>query len=85
MEFYFYILYSSKIDMYYVGYTGEDLNSRIRKHNSNHKGFTGKTDDWELIFYENYPTRTSAYARERQVKSWKSRAAIHRLIKSKPL
>ncbi|MDP1799991.1 MAG: GIY-YIG nuclease family protein [Bacteroidota bacterium] len=35
-----YILFSPTKDKYYVGHTGDDLVERIRKHNSNHKGFT---------------------------------------------
>ncbi|MBK9670737.1 MAG: GIY-YIG nuclease family protein [Bacteroidetes bacterium] len=40
--FYVYILFSSLANKYYVGYTGDKLSTRLQKHNSNHKGFTGK-------------------------------------------
>ena len=83
MEYYLYILYSDKLDKYYIGYSGDELTARIRKHNSNHKGFTGKADDWILVYCEKYLTKALAYARERQIKGWKSRTAILRLIKSK--
>ena len=82
MAYYFYILYSEKLDKYYIGYSGDELTSRIRKHNSHHKGFTGKADDWILVYYEKYLTKSRAYSRERQIKSWKSRTAILKLIKS---
>ena len=36
-----YILYSLVTNKYYVRFTGDELQERIRKHNSNHKGFTG--------------------------------------------
>ena len=61
--YYLYILYFAKLDKYYVGHTGEDLQERLRKHNSNHKGFTGGTGDWQIVFYEEYPTKTEAYSR----------------------
>ena len=48
MIFKVYILFSQLKNKYYVGFTGDDLNKRIRKHNSDHKGFTGKTGDWML-------------------------------------
>ena len=40
-----YILYSETKNKYYVGYTRDSITERIRKHNSNHKGFTGETGD----------------------------------------
>ena len=79
MKYYFYILYSLTIDSYYVGHTS-DLESRIRKHNTHHKGYTGKANDWRLVYSEQYSDKKSAYARERQVKSWKSRTMIENLI-----
>lgn len=36
-------------DRYYVGHTGDDLEKRLSKHNSNHKGFTGGQGDWQVI------------------------------------
>ncbi|MBL7910664.1 MAG: GIY-YIG nuclease family protein [Bacteroidia bacterium] len=42
-----YILFSPSKNKYYVGHTGDDLVERIRKHNSNHKGFTGGIDKIE--------------------------------------
>jgi len=82
MQFYFYILYSLRRNKHYIGHTGEDLNERLRKHNSNHKGFTGKGDDWEIAYFEVFETKNMAYARERTVKSWKSKKRILRLIGS---
>ncbi|MFS4469779.1 GIY-YIG nuclease family protein [Maribacter sp. 2210JD10-5] len=77
---YFYIIYSKDIDSYYTGHSCEDLVERIRKHNSNHRGYTGKADDWILLFSERYGDKSAAYAREREVKSWKSRKRIEHLI-----
>ncbi len=81
MKYYFYILYSQKLDKYYIGST-QNLESRLRKHNSNHKGFTGKIGDWEIVYFETFDAKSLAYARERQVKNWKSRAAILKLIEN---
>ena len=77
-----YILYSMSLDRYYIGYTGELIASRLRKHLSNHKGFTGKQTDWLLVYSEEFGNKTAAMQRERQIKSWKSRAAIEKLIRS---
>jgi putative endonuclease len=80
MPFCVYILYSSTLDRYYVGHTGDDLQERLRKHNSNHKGFTGKIGDWTIIYTEMYQAKTTAYQCEREIKAWKSRKKIERLI-----
>ncbi|MCH6235892.1 GIY-YIG nuclease family protein [Cognataquiflexum rubidum] len=76
----FYILYSKNLDKYYVGHTCDVMDERLRKHNSNHKGFTGNSPDWILMYMEEYSDKESAYRRERQVKSWKSRKKILELI-----
>ncbi|MFD2037424.1 GIY-YIG nuclease family protein [Belliella marina] len=39
IEFFVYILQSLQDSSYYIGYTG-DLQTRVQKHNSPHKGFT---------------------------------------------
>jgi putative endonuclease len=79
----FYILYSSIRDRFYIGHTGDKLEERLRKHNSNHKGFTGGAGDWSVVYTENFPTKESAFKREQSVKAWKSRTMIERLIKNK--
>jgi putative endonuclease len=72
-------LFSSTRNKYYIGHTGDLLEERLRKHNSNHKGFTGKINDWKIVYTEVFELG-SAYKRERQIKSWKSRSKIKRLI-----
>ena len=80
MNYFLYILFSENLNRYYVGHTS-NIYARIKKHNSNHKGFTGKTNDWILVYSESFETKTQAYARERQVKKWKSRKKIVELTK----
>ena len=84
MPFTFYILYSAFADKYYVGFTGNGIVDRIPKHNSNHKGFTGKYKDWILAYSETYTTKTEALNREKKVKAWKSKDKIVSLIGSVP-
>ena len=78
--YHFYILYSSLADKYYIGHTGDILAERLRKHNSNHKGFTGSTPDWKIAYTETFPTKEAALHREREVKKWKSRKLVEKLI-----
>lgn len=79
MPFYIYILYSRQIDKFYVGST-EELESRLRRHNSNHKGFTGKVNDWEIVFSRAFETKSESIKFEKQIKSWKSRKKIEEFI-----
>ena len=78
--FYTYILFSPTKNRYYIGSTGDFLEERIRKHNSNHKGFTGGIGDWQLKHSETYSTSKEAKMRENQIKKWKSRILIEKLI-----
>ena len=47
-----YILFSPTLNQYYIGHTSETLEERVRKHLSNHKGFTAKTKDWIIVYHE---------------------------------
>ena len=75
-----YILYSSTINKYYIGYTADAMQERLRKDNSNHKGFTGKVDDWQVVYTENYSEKIAATKRELEIKAWKSRKRIEQLV-----
>lgn len=79
MAFFVYILYSEELDKYYIGVTA-DVEERLRKHLSNHKGYTGKAADWSVRLTEHYPDRTAALKREKQLKGWKNRLRIEELI-----
>ena len=76
---YFYILYSRKSDLYYYGST-HNLKIRLQKHKTNHKGWTGRDKEWQIVYYEKYASLTEALKREKQVKSWKNRKRTETLI-----
>lgn len=75
-----YIIYSQKLNKYYIGYSS-DVEDRIKKHNSNSKGFTNLGKPWTLIYSEQYDSKMEAMAREKQLKNWKNRERIEQLIK----
>jgi len=79
----FYILYSKSIDKFYIGAACSSMEERLRKHNSNHKGFTGKVSDWMIVHIEVFDKKELAFAREKEVKKWKSRKKIEQLIQNK--
>ena len=59
----------------YIGHTG-DLNQRLNQHNFGYGGreFTHGKGPWQMIHWEDYPTRTAAMKRERGLKSGRGRA-----------
>ena len=74
-----YILYPQKLDKYYIGQTS-NIDARIARHNSSKKGFTSTGKPWVLVYSEKFHDKSSALKREKQLKSWKSRKDIERLI-----
>ena len=76
---YAYILFSKSKNKYYIGSTS-NLEERLNKHNSNHKGFTGGIGDWKIIYSEKFENYNLALKREKQIKKWKSRVMIEKLI-----
>jgi putative endonuclease len=74
-----YILYSKDYDRYYVGST-EDIEARLKRHNSKMVPSTKKYGPWELVYTEFYSTRTEAFSWEQAFKSMKSRQYIEGLI-----
>jgi putative endonuclease len=77
--FFTYILISKLDNSYYVGSTN-NLENRLKKHNSGFVKSTKAKVPWELVYSEKYDNLSSVRVRESQIKSWKSRLAIERLI-----
>jgi len=76
-----YIIYSFKIDKYYIGQT-ENIENRLYRHNNNGSKSTKKANDWVLKYAEEFPTRVLAMKREAALKKKKSRVFIESLIRS---
>jgi putative endonuclease len=78
-KFYVYIL-QSKVDLsFYVGQT-EDLEIRLTKHNEGGSKYTSSKIPWDLVYFEEFDTRSESVRREREIKSKKSRKYIEYLI-----
>jgi putative endonuclease len=77
--FFVYILYSKKLDRYYVGYTA-DLGKRLSEHNTGTSTYTSRASDWELKYQEEFPSREEAHKRELAIKKKKSVKYIQWLI-----
>lgn len=78
--FFVYILNSIRTGRYYIG-SCIGIQERIKKHNSGIVKSTKHYLPWKLIYQESYQTLSEARKRELQIKNWKSRLAIERLIK----
>jgi putative endonuclease len=81
--YYFYILHSPTLNKYYIGHTS-NLSERVKKHNTNHKDFTGKAADWEIVYVEVFETKSGAAKRESQIKGWKNRERLEALVSKNP-
>jgi putative endonuclease len=77
-----YILYSQKLDRYYVGRT-EDIEWRLERHNMGWGRYTKGGIPWEVVYFETFSTKREAIKREREIKNRKSRQYIEHLIQNK--
>ncbi len=76
---YVYILRSLKDDSFYIG-SSKDPSQRLIKHNSAHKGYTGKKQPWKLELALPFNSMTEALIFEKHLKKQKSRANILKII-----
>jgi len=67
--------------MYYIGSTN-NIEQRLAKHNAGSVPSTKPYRPWKLRKTEIFDTKSEASIREMQLKSWKKRSAIERLLKS---
>ena len=76
---YCYILYSEKIDKFYVG-ACNDLDRRLYEHNIGHSKFTKTGVPWKIVHVEPFPDLPTAKRREQFIKKQKSRKFILALL-----
>ena len=81
MAFHLYILRSASTGKFYVGHT-ENLARRILEHNRNRTPSTRNRGPWELVYSEEFSTRSEASQREREIKGMKSHAWIEQLARA---
>lgn len=78
--FFVYVLRSLKNGRLYAGST-QDYQKRIAEHNYGHSIATRQSRPFELLFVEEYATRSKAVRRERFLKTGLGRQEVARLIK----
>ena len=76
-----YILWSQKLDSYYIGITHDGSTNRLQKHNSGfyHNSYTKITDDWELFIEIKCLSVGHAAKIEKHIKRMKSKQYIKNL------
>jgi len=81
MKYFVYIIYSEKLDRYYVG-TTDDVQKRILEHNSMKyaKSFTTKGIPWVLKLSYACEDSAIAYALEKFIKRMKSKLFLEKII-----
>ncbi|MAF80205.1 endonuclease [bacterium] len=82
--FFVYVLYNKKRDKIYTGHT-QNLETRIQRHNGllpqKAKSYTSKNKGfWNLIYSEEFETRSEAIQREKSLKSCQGRKFIRENI-----
>jgi putative endonuclease len=72
VSFYVYILASQRNGTLYIGHT-DSISRRVWEHGQHDDKwtFTGKYDVKQLVYYEVFETRGTAFARERAMKKWR--------------
>lgn len=57
------------------------MSVRLKMHNSGMVKSTKRYMPWTLVYHEKFDSINTARKRESQIKSWKSRSAISKLVK----
>jgi putative endonuclease len=81
MPFHTYILQSRSTGRYYVDHT-ENLQKRVFEHNNNRTDSIRNRGPWDLVYSEEFATRSEASQREWQMNRMKSHAWLERLVRA---
>lgn len=79
MNHFCYIIYSHRLDKFYVGET-ENFANRLEMHNKGFSRFTSKASDWTLHILIPCNDKSAATKLERHIKSMKSRKYLEDLV-----
>ena len=75
-----YVLYSKSFQKIYVGFTS-DLSIRLKYHNElSSKGWTKRYRPWVVAYVEEFQSKKDAMAREKELKSYRGREFIWKLV-----
>lgn len=77
-----YIIFSEKLNRFYIGYTSDfDLRLDFHLFSNEKRKFTSNAKDWKLFLKIDYLSKTQALAIEKHIKSMKNKIYIENLSK----
>lgn len=82
MTYFLYILYSKKIDKFYIGIT-HNPEQRLISHNKYPKGWTKRGIPWEMVFTKEFSDKTITKKWESWIKKQKNKKIIQEIIHGK--
>lgn len=74
-----YILKSKVKDRFYIGHCS-DLEERLKKHNNGNSISTKAYIPWEIVYVEEYSTKSEAMKREYALKRIKNKTVLEKII-----
>ena len=77
--FHTYVLRSQRTGRYYIRST-DNLEQRLIYHNTNKTRYTRGKGPWHLAWSELHSSRAEVVKREREIKGWKSRPYMERML-----
>ena len=78
--FYTYILYSAKLDKFYIGFSQNPQNKVIQHNSDLNKKWTKRGQPQEIVMTIEFQSKTDAMKAEEFIKNQKSRKFIEKLI-----
>jgi len=84
MSNYVYILQSKRNNVYYIGSTN-NLERRIKEHNTGQVKYTKNMIPWELKFFKEYDSLTEARKIEYKLKKLKRKDIIKKIIEEQKI
>ena len=81
MEYFVYILYSKKLNRYYIGQT-VDIETRLTQHNTGfyENSSTKISDDWQLFWMLKCNSKKQAIQIESHIKRMRNQVYYHNLV-----
>ena len=79
MAYHIYILKSSTTGKLYTGST-QNLEARLKAHNDGLSPYTKGRGPWELLYSEEFPSRSEALKREKFLKTGKGRDFLKEIL-----
>lgn len=77
--YFVYILKSEVKERYYTG-CSKNFERRLKEHNNKQVRYTKAFVPWKAVYIEKFESRTEAFNREKQIKSYKSGSAFQKLV-----